>query len=91
MSLLKSSETKQIAHGGLTETIALTRDTTANIINTKAIASKTGSGMQSHQASDGIEHRVGDGAVAMTPNTIKLTFGPSTSRSRRISSAWFHR
>ncbi|KVE22062.1 hypothetical protein WI93_22095 [Burkholderia vietnamiensis] len=91
MSLLKGSETKQIAQGGLTETIALTRDTTANIVNTKAIASKTGPGMQSYQASDGIEHRVGDGAVTMTPNTIKLTFRPSTSRSRRISSAWFHR
>lgn len=78
VSLLKGSETKQIAQGGLKETIALTRDTTANVINTKAIASKAGPGMQSHQASDGIEHRVGDGVVTMTPDSIKLTFGPST-------------
>ncbi|WP_423391484.1 type VI secretion system Vgr family protein [Burkholderia sp. LMG 21824] len=78
VSLLKGSETKQIAQGGMKETIALTRDTTANVINTKAIASKAGPGMQSHQASDGIEHRVGDGVVTMKPDSIKLTFGPST-------------
>ncbi|HIH2750746.1 type VI secretion system tip protein VgrG [Burkholderia aenigmatica] len=78
VSLLKGSETKQIAQGGMKEIIALTRDTTANVINTKAIASKAGPGMQSHQASDGIEHRVGDGVVTMKPDSIKLTFGPST-------------
>ncbi|MDR3101087.1 MAG: type VI secretion system tip protein VgrG [Paraburkholderia sp.] len=78
VSLLKGSETKQIAEGGLTETIALTRDTSANIINTKAIASKAGPGMQSHQASDGIEHRVGGSVVTMTPDSIKLSLGPST-------------
>lgn len=78
VSLLKGSETKQIAQGGLTETIALTRDTTANVINTKAIASKAGPGMQSHQASDGMEFRVGESIVTMTPDGIKLAHGPST-------------
>ncbi len=78
VSLLKGSETKQIAQGGLMETIALTRDTTANVINTKAIASKAGPGMQSHQASDGMEFRVGESIVTMTPDGIKLAHGPST-------------
>lgn len=78
VSLLKGSETKQIAQGGLSETIALTRDTTANVINTKAIASKAGPGMQSHQASDGMEFRVGESIVTMTPDGIKLAHGPST-------------
>ncbi|AJK50305.1 type VI secretion system tip protein TssI/VgrG [Burkholderia plantarii] len=78
VSLLKGSESKRILEGGMTETIALTRDTSANVINTKAIASKAGPGMQSHQASDGIEHRVGESVVTMTPDSIKLSHGPST-------------
>ncbi|RQQ04651.1 type VI secretion system tip protein VgrG [Burkholderia stagnalis] len=78
VSVLKGDETKHVAQGSLTETIALTRSSTANVINTQAVANAAGPGTQSHEASDGIEHRVGDSVVTMTKGSIKLTHGAST-------------
>ncbi|WP_323123582.1 type VI secretion system Vgr family protein [Burkholderia alba] len=74
----KGDEIKQVSLGNLTETIAQTRSTTANVVNTEAIASKAGPGMQSHQATDGIEHRVGESVVTLTKDSIKLAHGAST-------------
>ncbi|KVQ21851.1 type VI secretion system Vgr family protein [Burkholderia ubonensis] len=80
VSVLKGDETKHVAQGNMTEMVALTRSSTANVINTNAVASKAGPGMQSHLASDGIEHRVGDSVVILTQGSITLTHGASTIR-----------
>jgi type VI secretion system secreted protein VgrG len=72
------NETKDIAKGGMTETIAKARSTTANTIDTKAIGGNAGPGNQTHQATDQIEHRVGASIITMKPDSIKLSHGASS-------------
>ncbi len=74
----KGDEIKNVSTGNLNETIAKSRSTTANIVDTKAIASDAGPGKQSHQATDEIEHRVGASIVTMKPDSIKLSHGASS-------------
>ncbi|MGN8110816.1 type VI secretion system Vgr family protein [Paraburkholderia sp. 22098] len=71
-------ETKDIAKGSLTETIAKARATTANTIDTKAVGGEAGPGNQMHQATDKIEHRVGASIITMKPDSIKLSHGASS-------------
>lgn len=78
ISLQSGDETKDIAKGSLSETIAKARSTTANTFDTKAIASDAGPGTQTHQATDQIEHRVGSSIVTMKPDSIKLSHGASS-------------
>lgn len=71
-------ETKDIARGSMTETIAKARATTANTIDTKAVGGEAGPGNQTHQATDQIEHRVGASIITMKPGSIKLSHGASS-------------
>ncbi|MEW6342938.1 MAG: type VI secretion system tip protein TssI/VgrG [Pseudomonadota bacterium] len=74
----KGDDIKNVSTGNLSETIAKTRSTTANNVATKAIASNAGPGVQTHQATDEIEHRVGASVITMKPDSIKLMHGSSS-------------
>jgi type VI secretion system secreted protein VgrG len=78
ITLNQGDETKNINQGNLTETVAKVRSTTANVLDTKAIASDSGPGKQSHQATDEIEHRVGASVVTMKPDSIRISHGASS-------------
>ncbi|MFV8668207.1 type VI secretion system Vgr family protein [Ralstonia pseudosolanacearum] len=74
----KGDEVKRVAQGSLTENIAKARGTTANTVSVQALAGDAGPGKQSYQATDEIEHRVGESVVTLKPDSIRLTHGAST-------------
>ncbi len=74
----KGDEVKRVAQGNLTENIAKARGTTANTVSVQALAGDAGPGKQSYQATDEIEHRVGESVVTLKPDSIRLTHGAST-------------
>ncbi len=74
----KGNEVKRVAQGSLTENIAKARGTTANTVSVQALAGDAGPGKQSYQATDEIEHRVGESVVTLKPDSIRLTHGAST-------------
>jgi type VI secretion system secreted protein VgrG len=67
-----------VVKDSLTETITKARVATANTVAVRAVADKAGPGVQNYQATDEIEHRVGDSVVTLKPDSIRLTHGPST-------------
>ncbi|MFV8601435.1 type VI secretion system Vgr family protein [Ralstonia pseudosolanacearum] len=74
----KGNEIKSVAQGSLTEKIAKARGTTANTVSVQALAGDAGPGKQSYQATDEIEHRVGESVVTLKTDSIRLTHGAST-------------
>ncbi|WP_313173376.1 type VI secretion system tip protein TssI/VgrG [Stenotrophomonas sp.] len=78
VTLKTGDESKTLAQGGLSETIAKMRSTDANTVQVKTKGKTDSPGTQLYEASDQIKHAVGAGSVTMTKEMIKLEFGPSS-------------
>lgn len=78
VALNTGDESKNIAQGSLSETIAKKRSTQANSVQVTAKGGAAGPGTQLYEATDQVTHRVGDGSVTMTKTNIVIKFGPSS-------------
>lgn len=77
LNILVGNETKTVKQGGLSENICTMRSTSANKVQVKANAGKTGPGTQFYEASDDITLKVGTGEIKMTPASIVIKFSGS--------------
>ncbi len=78
LNILAGNETKTVKQGGLSETICTMRSTSANQVQVKAKAGKSGLGTQLYESSDVITLKVGAGEIKMTTGSIVLKFGGSS-------------
>ncbi|MFP2470833.1 bacteriophage T4 gp5 trimerization domain-containing protein, partial [Pseudescherichia vulneris] len=78
LNILAGNETKTVAQGGLSESVCTMRSTSANKVQVKVNAGKSGTGTQLYEASDEITLKVGAGEIKMTPSSIVLKFSGSS-------------
>ncbi|VXC73627.1 putative type VI secretion system protein VgrGA [Enterobacterales bacterium 8AC] len=78
LNILAGNEAKTVKQGGLSEDICTLRSTSANMVQVKANAGKSGPGTQLYEASDDITLKVGAGEIKMTTASIVLKFAGSS-------------